>query len=89
MSFHVTESSEPQTNVMPGVAGGLLRLAQAAHDVVIGQREDIDAALRRTRDDRRRRKQAVGMGRMAVEVVARHRSRNLREHWGRSQRPGS
>jgi hypothetical protein len=53
---------------------GLLRFREAAHDVVVGQRQDIDASLRRARDDRGRRQQSIGMGRMAVEVVTRHRA---------------
>jgi hypothetical protein len=39
---------------------------------VIGQGEHVDAAFRRAGDDRRRRKEAVGMGGVAVEVVAEH-----------------
>ena len=54
------------------LTSGLLRFAHAAHDVVIGQGEHVDAAFRRAGDDRRRRKEAVGMGGVAVEVVAEH-----------------
>jgi hypothetical protein len=55
------------------VAGGHERLGKTVHDVVIGQRQDIDAALRRSRDNCRRREQAVGIRRMAMKVVAGHR----------------
>ena len=49
------------------------RLGEPVDDVVIGQGQHIDTALRRACDDRRWREHAVGIGRMAMEVVAWHR----------------
>ena len=70
----MTESSEPSTNVMPASLRGCARLGKAVHFVVIGQREDVDAPCGGAADDGGRREQSVGMRRMAVEVVVKHRS---------------
>jgi len=61
-----------------GVLRGRARLGQPADLVVVGQRPDIDAAQRRALRDGGGRQQSVGVGRMAVQIVAEHRCRIAR-----------
>lgn len=60
--FHAID--QPHARGVCGLAG----LFQAARLVVIGQRQDIHAALRGASYQRRRRQQPVGNGRMRVQV---------------------
>jgi hypothetical protein len=54
---------------LAGCAGGARGLA-ACDRVVIGQRQQLDAALRRERCERRRREQAVGAVAVGVQIDA-------------------
>src|ERR1039458_3795413 len=49
------------------------RFGQAAEFVMVRERQDVDAIAGRALHQRRRRKQAVGSGGVAMEVVVGHR----------------
>ncbi len=49
------------------------RFGKAAHFVMIGQRKDVDAARGGACNDRGRRQKTIGMRRVAVQIVTRHR----------------
>ena len=52
--------------------GGGTRIGQAAEGIVIGQRIGLHAVAVRTRHQRGRRQQTVGMRRMAVQIDIQH-----------------
>ncbi len=53
-----------------GFVGGRARLVEAGRLVMVGEREDVDPTGRRAAHHLRGREQAVGAGRVAVQVVA-------------------
>ena len=71
-SRQLTDSSRAGDKAHACAFCGGARLGETADFVVIGQRPHVDAALRRALRDGSGRQQAVGVGRMAVQIVAKH-----------------
>ena len=65
---HSAEISAPEIELDPPAAGLGPRLRKALKRVVVGEREARDAGLGHAADQVRRRIEAVGDGRVAVEV---------------------